>query len=66
MTSNVPFKAAKHHACRPIALKAACAMHAGVYFVKQFAHGMQFFEDWLYWFPKKIGHDQDGLNNVVS
>jgi hypothetical protein len=39
---------------------------AGIYWVKQHKYGMDFFNEWLSWHPKNIGHDQDGLNNVVG
>ncbi|KAL6755674.1 nucleotide-diphospho-sugar transferase-domain-containing protein [Haematococcus lacustris] len=40
-------------------------INTGIYWVKQWSHGLDFFASWLDFFPQKIGHDQDGLNNVV-
>lgn len=38
----------------------------GVYFLKQWPGGKAFMEEWLRWYLRQIGHDQDGLNTVVS
>lgn len=27
---------------------------------------MDFFNEWLSWHPRNVGHDQDGLQNVVG
>jgi hypothetical protein len=39
---------------------------SGIYWVKQHKAGMDFFNEWLRWHPQNVGHDQDGLNNVVG
>jgi hypothetical protein len=41
-------------------------LNTGVYWVKQRKkYGMDFFNEWLSLHPKQLGHDQDGLNDVV-
>jgi len=40
-------------------------INTGVYFVRQWDKGVQFFEKWLSLQDKNIGHDQDGLNTLV-
>uniref|UniRef100_A0A7S3QMF9 Nucleotide-diphospho-sugar transferase domain-containing protein n=1 Tax=Dunaliella tertiolecta TaxID=3047 RepID=A0A7S3QMF9_DUNTE len=40
-------------------------INTGIYFVKQHAGGQEFFQKWLSFDRRGVGHDQDGLNNVV-
>ncbi|GLC56233.1 hypothetical protein PLESTB_001082500 [Pleodorina starrii] len=37
-------------------------INTGVYFLRQWPGGREFFALWLTWQDKRVGHDQDGLN----
>ncbi|EFJ45138.1 hypothetical protein VOLCADRAFT_106094 [Volvox carteri f. nagariensis] len=49
-------------------LEALTSPHAnintGIYFMRQWPGGLEFFNIWLSWQDKRIGHDQDGFNFV--
>ncbi|KAG2485707.1 hypothetical protein HYH03_015592 [Edaphochlamys debaryana] len=40
-------------------------VNTGVYFMPQWPGGMSFFDEWLSWQPKNVGHDQDGFNYMT-
>ena len=48
----------------PLALALALAC-TGIYFIKQYAGGLDMFKAWLDWQDKNIGHDQDGFNTMA-
>ncbi|GLI60715.1 hypothetical protein VaNZ11_002808 [Volvox africanus] len=40
-------------------------INTGVYFMRQWPGGLEFFDLWLAWQDKRVGHDQDGFNYLA-
>ncbi|KAG2422476.1 hypothetical protein HXX76_016000 [Chlamydomonas incerta] len=40
-------------------------INTGIYFMRQWAGGLAFFNVWLSFQPKNVGHDQDGFNTLA-
>ncbi|KAG2425120.1 hypothetical protein HYH02_015064 [Chlamydomonas schloesseri] len=40
-------------------------INTGIYFMRQWAGGLAFFDVWLSFQPKNVGHDQDGFNTLA-
>ncbi|KAG2499383.1 hypothetical protein HYH03_002958 [Edaphochlamys debaryana] len=40
-------------------------INTGIYFFRQWPGGLDFYNAWLGWEPRNVGHDQDGFNYLV-
>ncbi|MEW5310167.1 MAG: hypothetical protein WDW38_001990 [Sanguina aurantia] len=55
----------RHHRGPEVSTNPHTNINTGVYYVRQWPGGRDFFEEWVTWQPKKVGHDQDAMNFII-